>query len=148
MNLAYLFLVLLIPIFVTVWVSLSALFSVLSGWRKLSYYYPWQEPTRAISIGGASVSVGHGGLAVTYSGVYISVSPSGMTLSAKLLVRLFHPPFFIPWSEIVSCQREKQFLWQVTSFRLKTAKQVLKVSGKAGLKVYDYWQKEVLPRQA
>ncbi|MGA6992973.1 MAG: hypothetical protein WBX50_03655 [Candidatus Deferrimicrobiaceae bacterium] len=53
-----------------------------------------------MSLGSGVYPAGYGGV------VFVRLSQHGIGLSVIFLLRFFHPPIFIPWSEVARCARE------------------------------------------
>ena len=54
-----------------------------------------------MSLGSGLYPAGYGGV------VFVRLSQQGIGLSVIFLLRFYHPPIFIPWSEVARCVREK-----------------------------------------
>lgn len=78
--------------------SISAFFS---GWLELQRAYPDREMVDGQRVSSCSVTLGG---SAYYSGVInLNLSQRGLRLSITPLLRLYHPPIFIPWSEVTEC---------------------------------------------
>ena len=67
-------------------------------WRDLQRFYPDRESVDDQRVPWYSVNLGR---SAYYSGViHLDMSQRGLRLSITPLLRLYHPPIFIPWSEV------------------------------------------------
>lgn len=84
---------LLIPF---VWCGLSWLLSRLSGWHRLAVRYRRTEPINGES---AALRSGKIGPVTYHSSLRFQINEEGLGISVGLLLRMGHPPLFIPWKE-------------------------------------------------
>ena len=85
-------------LFVGMWLAITTMLGVLSGWFALQQYYPRgeEEPLLRRKIVSASMGLGvHFRRMIT-----VSACPSGLRVSASRLMAPFQRPFLVPWSEI------------------------------------------------
>ncbi|WP_157698717.1 hypothetical protein [Geobacter sp. DSM 9736] len=78
-----------------------------SGWHKLAKQYPNRTGSHAewISMPDFFDRPGKGGMVVDFSNcetnaINLGVDYEGMYLSMSIPFRFFHPPIFVPWSDI------------------------------------------------
>lgn len=97
--------------FMAMWSLVLLILSSLSGWGELAMWYKAETwPDGAARKSGVSLAMGRGWLKVSYrSGVQIAVTKQGIGLKPILLLGLFHPPLFLPFSEI-DARYEKKLL--------------------------------------
>ena len=99
MDPAIVFLFLFPPLFVATWFLSLHFIAAVGGWRELARVYAATGPIAAVAEWrnrGARL-----GFATKYNGcVNIAVSSMGMQLSLWRILRIGHPPLFIPWSDI------------------------------------------------
>jgi hypothetical protein len=85
-------------LFVGMWLAVTTMLGVLSGWFALQQHYPRgeEEPLLRRRINSASM-----GLGVHFRRVITVVAcRSGLRISASRLMAPFQRPFLVPWSEI------------------------------------------------
>ncbi len=94
--------------FAAMWLGVTGLLSVLSGWSGLATYWRARDqPTgerfrmRSGSIGMRYLPVGYGNC------LTITVSDKGLGLSLLFPFMFLSPPLFIPWIQISSVQEGK-----------------------------------------
>jgi hypothetical protein len=73
--------------------------AALSGWRALARAYPSEGPLVNARVW-RGVSVGMRNATRYNRGVNIAANHQGIELRVFFLLRLGHPPLFIPWSDI------------------------------------------------
>jgi hypothetical protein len=124
--------------FALMWVSISALLSVLGGWTSLA-----GEFRAPHSIGGqrfrfVSGSMGARVFPVNYGGcLFVTVNETGFGLSILFPFRLLSPPLFIPWSQVASVETKRFFLVNRASVRLHGRWPTISVRGAAGKCIVD-----------
>ena len=97
LKMEYLLLILLVVVGLGAY-AISAFFS---GWRDLQRFYPDRESVDDQRVPWYSVNLGR---SAYYSGViHLDMSQRGLRLSITPLLRLYHPPIFIPGSEVTEC---------------------------------------------
>ncbi|HET6841282.1 MAG TPA: hypothetical protein VFK06_06295 [Candidatus Angelobacter sp.] len=103
------------------------------GWRLLARRFRTQRsfPTQKWRMQSAEMRF----LANYNNCLTIGANAAGLYLAPMFLFRLWHPPLFIPWSEITF--ERKQFLFfRSVEFRLGMAEKIrFKVSGRLGAKL-------------
>jgi hypothetical protein len=89
------------------WCSISYVISRMSGWGEMHARYGGPTATAPPA---RSLRSGHIGIA-RYKGVLnIAHDQVGLYLSVMVLIRVGHPPLFIPWSEVGNVTKKK-VLW-------------------------------------
>ncbi len=86
--------------FVAIWLLVTRIVSRTSGWHRLAGRFGSPGPFASVGerMRFASAQIGWG----NYSGALeLRASASGLYLAPIWVFRPFHPPLFIPWSEIV-----------------------------------------------
>jgi hypothetical protein len=84
--------------FLTLWLMVAAVISVLGGWHGLAKTFRARHPFSGPSWGGQS---GKMRLLANYNNcLRIGASPDGFYLTTFILFRFMHPPLLVPWSEI------------------------------------------------
>lgn len=85
-------------LFVGMWLTVTSLLGVMSGWFELQRHYPRgeEEPLFKRRIGSASMGSG-----VHFRRVITAAAcRSGLRISASRLMAPFQRPFLVPWSEV------------------------------------------------
>jgi hypothetical protein len=85
-------------LFAAMWLAVTSLLGVMSGWFALQQHYPRgeEEPLFKRKIGSASMGFGvHFRRVIT-----VAACRSGLRISASRLMAPFQRPFLVPWSEI------------------------------------------------
>lgn len=93
------FLLLFVASFVGTWILVTWIASRASGWSRLGRRFGCSGPFSSAGerLRFASAQIGWG----NYSGALeLQASASGLFLATIALFRPFHPPLFVPWSEI------------------------------------------------
>ena len=87
---------------------ISGILSLWSGWRRIARKFPRREVPDSRRYNFVRMSLGSGLYPAGYGGVvFVRLSQQGIGLSVIFLLRFYHPPIFIPWSEVARCVREK-----------------------------------------
>lgn len=103
------FVAILLFYFLSLWVLVGAIGSLIDGWFSLSRVYRTQAP-----FDGAKWSMQSGQMRwlTNYNKVLtIGVGPQGLYLATMFLFRFMHPPLLIPWSEI-KVRRKKGWVFE------------------------------------
>lgn len=85
-------------LFIGMWLAVTTMLGVMSGWFTLQRHYPRgeEEPLFKRKIGSASMGFGvHFRRVIT-----VAACRSGLRISALRLMAPFQRPFLVPWSEI------------------------------------------------
>jgi hypothetical protein len=97
--------------FIAVAVLFVAFFYVISrvfGWHDLTKHYPGRNPYQGEWISHPEVEGQQGGLIVYFNhgvsedAIKLGADREGLYIEASLAYRLFHPPLFVPWSDVTS----------------------------------------------
>lgn len=94
--------------FVGIWLFVTTLLGVLSGWFALQHRYPAanEEPLVRRKVSAASM-----GLGVSYRGmITIAACPSGLRVSTNRIMAPFQRAFVVPWREIETEEAVSFFL--------------------------------------
>jgi hypothetical protein len=101
--------------FVTLWLVVTGVLALFSGWFALLKAFPDREEEPILRMSGQSGSMGMG---VGLRGVLIlSACPSGLRIGIMRMFGPFSRPFFVPWREI-SVIRNSTFLAPVAKLQL------------------------------
>jgi hypothetical protein len=129
-----------VPLFVAVWIAVSGLLSHMGGWRSLAAMYPDQGAADGETFRFASMSLGKGLFPVNYgSCLSVRVGVRGIRLATLIFFRLFHPPFFIPWSAVSTCKDEKFFFLKQTAVYLTAPDTRLRFTGRVGRAIRQHY---------
>ena len=107
----------LFPIFfVGMWLFISALFSMISGWWSLAEVFR----ATARPEGGERIrsQVKQVGWVPENRVTHMVAAPAGLYLYASLLFRFLHPALLIPWSSVGKAQRISIFWWPTYDYDL------------------------------
>ncbi|MDH3383563.1 MAG: hypothetical protein OEM42_05830 [Deltaproteobacteria bacterium] len=114
-------------------VCISGVLSLWSGWQRIARKFPYREIPDSRRYAFVRMSLGSGLYPVGYGGVvFVRLSPHGIGLSVIFLIRFFHPPIFIPWSEVARCAREMVRGTHVTILSLRGEASEFAFYGKLG----------------
>ena len=83
--------------FPLVWIGILRFASAVSGWRALAAQYPAREPFSGPIRRFEHIRLGWSNY---QNCVNVGASGEGLYLTLWFLFRPFHPPLFIPWSEL------------------------------------------------
>ena len=119
--------------FVVVWLCITGLLSVLSGWSGLAGHFRAEESVQGEKFRFVSGSIGNRFLPVSYGNcLFITVNDSGFGLAILFLFRLLSPPLFIPWSAVASVKRKRFLFFPYTVVRLREQWPTITLRGGAG----------------
>ena len=119
----------------------SAMLSIRSGWRNIAKRFPHKKITDGRKFHFVRMTLGRGAHPAGYGGaVFVRVSPQGLVLSVFFLLRFFHPPMFIPWSEVNRCVRGQVRFYDVTRLSIRDEESEFTFFGKSGESVYDVFR--------
>lgn len=105
-----------------IWCGGCLLYAWASGWRRLAKRFAaWQPPTgQRVRVHQAQFKWGRWGemnyRAKMHLDVY--VSPEGLYLAMCAMLRLWHPPLFIPWAEIHNMENSRFFSHAMVKFEV------------------------------
>ena len=85
-------------------IGVLRLLPVLNGWERLAERYPCRFPVRGEEFGFARAMMR--GLFGMY--VYVCVARGGVMIDVWWL-RVWHPPVFLPWSDVIHCEQSGLF---------------------------------------
>ena len=84
-----------------------------------------------MSLGSGFNPAGYGGA------VFIRVSPLGLGLSVFFLLRFYHPPIFLPWSDVTRCVRGQVRFYDVTKISIRDEESEFTFFGKSAETIYE-----------
>jgi hypothetical protein len=105
----------LVPLFIiAVWLAITTILALLSGWFRLVVAYPNIATTPSLRIRGQSGTMGSG---VVMGGILtLSVCPSGLRVGLWRLFGPFCHDFLVPW-ECITVTRKTTVFWRVVVLR-------------------------------
>lgn len=102
-------------LFASIWLTVSTILSLLSGWFRLMARFPNLTEAPLLRIRRQSGTMGRG---VSLHGVLtLSVCPSGLRVGMMRLFGPFCRDFFVPW-EVISVTRKKNLFRSAAKLRL------------------------------
>ena len=126
------------PMFALMWVSISALLSMLGGWTSLAGEFRATQRTDGQRFRFVSGSMGARVFPVNYGGcLFVTVNETGFGLSILLPFRLLSPPLFIPWSQVASAETKRFLFVNRAIVRLRGHWPAISVRGAAGKCIVD-----------
>ena len=107
--------------FVAIWLAVTLLLSLMSGWARLAKIYPARAKFEAEQWHFVSGQLRN---FVSYRNcLTVGANADGMHLSILLPFRVGHPPLFIPWSDIAVAE-DRLFFTKVGRFTFRRAPEV------------------------
>ena len=113
---------LIIPIYIaTVWIGVTYLTAAIGGWKLLTRRFRMQGEFFGQKWRFESAQMRYR----TNYGSCLTIGANGTGLFAKplLVFRLWHPPLFVPWTEITVVPK-KVLLWNMVEYRLGREEQI------------------------
>lgn len=99
--------VLFVAVFAGVWVGVSALIGLVSGWYGLARRFPDRDEPALIRLDGCTGFMGAG---ANLKGVLtLSACASGLRVAIWRGLGLFSRPFFVPWDQVAVSRRKVLF---------------------------------------
>jgi hypothetical protein len=97
-----------IPIFICGWLAVCFILAHIGGWTKLNCYYPaLSPPENAIFY---TISAGMRWGTSYRSCLVLGATTQGIYVRLIFLFRPWHPPLFIPWSDITTMEQKQWFI--------------------------------------
>jgi hypothetical protein len=119
--------------FPVLWIAISGVLSLLSGWSSLATRFRANAPGGGETFGWVSGAMGFRFFPVNYGHcLRVTSNPTGMGLSVLLPFRAFCPPLFIPWREVESVENGRIFFASYAVIRLRDHWSTIKIRGNAG----------------
>lgn len=109
-------LAIILPIyFVTLWTGISFLIAKIGGWGLLARRFRLNSTFAGEKWSMQSAAMRFG---VSYNNcLTVGANNRGLFVQTMILFRLWHPPLFVPWSEITVFPK-KRWLWDFMEYRL------------------------------
>jgi hypothetical protein len=103
--------------FILMWVGITSLLGLVSGWYSLMRQYPDQPEEPLLKLPWQSGSMGR---SVSFGGVLtLSACPSGLRAGMLRIFGIFCHDFFVPWNEI-TVTRKTRFFFPVAELKFGT----------------------------
>lgn len=103
-----------IVFFAAIWLVVTTLLGVMSGWFSLMSRYPNRSEAALLTLNNRSGTMG---LGVHFNGILkLGVCPSGLRIGVWRIFGLFCRDFFVPWSEL-RVTRLNRVLWQTAALQ-------------------------------
>lgn len=126
--------------FVGLWLFVTGLLTLTSGWRLLAAKYLTRQPSTGRRFYGVSASIGAVPFAVNYNNcLTVFVANGGFYIQPIFIFALFSPRLFIPWRDV---QVEKtSYLFFFTAHRVQVANSWVKFLfyGNVGKIMLEAW---------
>ncbi len=122
------------PLFLGVWLAVSAVLALAGGWFSLSREFRSDEAIDGERFRFASGSLGLWPFPVTGYGncLFLTVNDTGFRLSILFVFRFLAPPLFIPWSAVKSMESGRLLFLRYTRVRLLRGWPTVAIRGRAG----------------
>jgi hypothetical protein len=123
-----------IPLFVCLWLAISAVLALAGGWFSLSREFRADDVVEGERFGFASGSMGLWPFPVTVyrNSLFLTVNDSGFRLSVLFLFRFLSAPLFIPWSAVKAIETGRFLFVRYTLVRLNRRWPAVALRGEAG----------------
>jgi hypothetical protein len=120
--------------FAAVWCYVLFVLGKLGGWKEFARLYPDSHSDRTLKFTPLSARVG----AVGYrNSMLMNLAHDGIHMKPSLFFRLFHPPIFLPWSEI-QFETEKRFWVESLVLKLSRTQTLIRIPAKTGREILAY----------
>jgi len=134
-----------IPLFVVTWTFACAMLSIVGGWHRLAVRFPASSAIDGEIYRFASMSLVSGHYPVRYNNsLFVTVGRPGLALSVFFLLRVMHPPLFIPWSAVETVRPERFWLVSGTAVYLRGFNKRLLFRGRAGKKILEAFNAQAI----
>ena len=131
---------LFVPLFILVWLAVSATLSFFGGWHALAKRFRSDQPIDGERFRYRSGEVGWGQFPVSYRAcLTLTVGPSGFSLAVLLAFRFLHPRLVIPWSAVERCERVKYWLTDRVAVSIEGSDRRMLFRGAVGERIFGEW---------
>lgn len=121
------------PFFALMWIGVSGLLAMLSGWSGLATNFRAEGTVDGEQFRFVSGSMGNRSLPVHYGNcLFVTVNETGFAISILFLFRVLSPPLFIPWSAVEAIEPKRFLLFSYTAIHLRDQWPTISVRGSAG----------------
>lgn len=87
--------------FAAIWLSVTGLLAVMSGWRQLATQYVSRQPSQGKDFYMVSGTVGSAAFPVSYNNcLTVFIASNGFYIQPIALLAFFSPKLFIPWRDV------------------------------------------------
>ena len=136
----------LILCFVGPFVFIAVVWPRIIGWHALAKRYRTRECHEGLSFSFATL-LRFGGLCGYMNCISVRVGEQGLRIAlsppSSLLLGLGHPPLFIPWTAIASCERKQRMFGSVTILQIKDPNVTLAIGslwGPLSETIHQIWE--------
>ena len=131
-----------LPTFALMWLSISALLSLLSGWRALASQFPASDSIQGDHFRFVSGSMGIPFFPVNYGNcLFVTVNEEGFRVAILFLFRFLTPPLFIPWLQVESVTEKRFLFMRYAAIRIRGSWPIVSLYGKAGTRMLEGYAK-------
>jgi hypothetical protein len=118
----------------------------MGGWHRLATRFRSAAAINGEERRFASMTLGSGFFPARYRNtLFLTVARSGIGLSVLFLLRLLHPPLFIPWAEVEPVVRERSWMKNHVAVSLRGFDKRLLFRGQAGKKILETYNPNTPP---
>jgi hypothetical protein len=101
------------PLFVCMWLGITALLSYIGGWASLSSAFPANDEVDGKRFRFRSGSLGRPYFPVRYGNcLFVIVNQQGFRLSILFPFRFLSPPIFVPWANVLGVEEKRVFFFK------------------------------------
>jgi hypothetical protein len=130
-----------VPLFVLVWLAVSAALSLMGGWHALAERFESAEPLEGDRFRFRSGQLGYGAFPVNYGAcLFVTVGRTGFSLSVLFVFRFLHPRLVIPWPAVARCERVKYWLMNRVAVHIEGFDRRLLFKGVVGERILGAWK--------
>lgn len=122
-----------VPLFVSMWIGITGLVSYISGWASLASTFNVRDDIDGERFRFCSGSLGWRYFPVSYGNcLFVTVNEVGFWLSILFIFRVLSPPFFVPWSKVVSVEERGVLFFKYYVLSIRDHWSRVSVWGSAG----------------
>jgi hypothetical protein len=130
-----------LPFFALGWLTVTGVIATLSGWSSLATQFRATQAIQGERFRFASASLGGRWLPVSYGNcLFVTVAPTGLSLSILFPFRLLSPPLFFPWSKVESVTEGRFLFMRFTLVRVVGHWSQIKVYGRLGKQILEAYK--------
>ncbi len=123
---------------VLVWLLVSSMLSLMSGWSRLAKAFPAPSDVEGERFSLAFLAVGGEQMSVSHR-ARVTVGGAGIRLSVYLPSRLSNPPLFIPWREVADVEETPGLLRTTATIRLRGWPEIIRLRGALAHCALETW---------
>jgi hypothetical protein len=131
-------------VFMLVWVAICAASALSCGWWSLAKRFRARGPTQGRRCYLASGCIGEGwsfGRSCYTALLVLTVNDTGVRIAVLPLIRVMHPPLFIPWAEVEFVSEKRGFLVHLTTIHIRGNWPIVELDGYAGGRVAETYSR-------